>query len=50
MSDDRIHPAASLGFEVAVEHYERGRPTYPELRGDEIAIPYRADVFWTWRR
>ena len=30
MSDDRIHPAASLGFEVAVEHYERGRPTYPD--------------------
>jgi SAM-dependent methyltransferase len=24
--------------------------TDPELRGDEIAIPYRADVFWTWRR
>jgi SAM-dependent methyltransferase len=30
MSDDRIHPAAGLGFEVSVEHYERGRPTYPD--------------------
>ena len=30
MSDDRIHPAAGVGFEVAVEHYERGRPTYPD--------------------
>jgi len=24
--------------------------TDPELTGDEIAIPYRADVFWTWGR
>ncbi len=30
MSEDRIHPAAGRGFEVAVEHYERGRPGYPD--------------------
>ena len=30
MSDDRIHPAAGRGFEVSVEHYERGRPGYPD--------------------
>ena len=30
VSDDRIHPAAGRGFEVAVEHYERGRPGYPD--------------------
>ena len=30
MSGDRIHPAAGRGFEVAVEHYERGRPGYPD--------------------
>jgi SAM-dependent methyltransferase len=26
----RIHHAAMHGFEAAVEHYERGRPTYPD--------------------
>jgi SAM-dependent methyltransferase len=30
VSDHRIHPAAGRGFEVAVEHYERGRPSYPD--------------------
>ena len=30
MSDQRIHEAAARGFEAAVEHYDRGRPTYPE--------------------
>lgn len=30
MSHHRIHPSAARGFEVAVEHYERGRPTYPD--------------------
>jgi len=30
VSGDRIHPAAGRGFEVAVEHYERGRPGYPD--------------------
>ena len=30
MSDQRIHPAAGRGFEAAVEHYERGRPSYPD--------------------
>ena len=30
MSDQRIHPAAGAGFEAAVEHYERGRPSYPD--------------------
>lgn len=27
---DRIHHAAMRGFEAGVEHYERGRPTYPD--------------------
>jgi SAM-dependent methyltransferase len=30
VSDQRIHPAAGAGFEAAVEHYERGRPSYPD--------------------
>jgi SAM-dependent methyltransferase len=30
VSDHRIHPAAGAGFEAAVEHYERGRPSYPD--------------------
>lgn len=30
MSDQRVHPAAGRGFEAAVEHYERGRPSYPD--------------------
>ncbi len=30
MSDHRIHESAALGFEAAVEHYERGRPSYPD--------------------
>jgi SAM-dependent methyltransferase len=28
--DPRVHPAAATGFERAVEHYERGRPDFPE--------------------
>lgn len=28
--DHRIHEAAARGFEAAVEHYERGRPAYPD--------------------
>lgn len=27
---DRVHHAAMRGFEAGVEHYERGRPTYPD--------------------
>jgi len=30
MSDDRIHFAASHGYSHAVEHYRRGRPSYPD--------------------
>jgi len=30
MSDDRIHFAASHGYSYAVEHYRRGRPSYPD--------------------
>ena len=30
MTDGGIHHAASRGFEAAVEHYERGRPSYPD--------------------
>lgn len=30
MSDDRIHVAANRGYSRAVEHYRRGRPTYPD--------------------
>jgi SAM-dependent methyltransferase len=30
VAGDRIHHAAMRGFEVSVEHYERGRPTYPD--------------------
>jgi SAM-dependent methyltransferase len=26
----RIHKAAARGYEAAVEHYQRGRPTYPD--------------------
>ena len=47
MSDQRIHPAAAVGFEAAVERYERGRPSYPEDAvsflsehlGGDIALP-----------
>jgi SAM-dependent methyltransferase len=28
--DDRIHHAAMRGFEAGVEHYQRGRPNYPD--------------------
>jgi SAM-dependent methyltransferase len=28
--DDRIHHAAMRGYEAGVEHYQRGRPTYPD--------------------
>jgi SAM-dependent methyltransferase len=30
VSDDRIHHAAMRGFEAGVEHYQRGRPNYPD--------------------
>ena len=30
MPDDRIHHAAMRGYEAGVEHYQRGRPTYPD--------------------
>lgn len=30
MSDGRIHEAAARGYRSAVEHYERGRPSYPD--------------------
>lgn len=30
MTDHRIHEAAARGFEAAVEHYQRGRPGYPD--------------------
>lgn len=30
MSDGGIHHAAMRGFEAGVEHYQRGRPTYPD--------------------
>jgi SAM-dependent methyltransferase len=30
VTGDRIHHAAMRGFEAAVEHYERGRPAYPD--------------------
>lgn len=30
MSDGRIHDAAARGYQSAVEHYERGRPSYPD--------------------
>jgi SAM-dependent methyltransferase len=39
MSDQRIHPAAAVGFEAAVERYERGRPSYPE---DAVSFLIRA--------
>jgi SAM-dependent methyltransferase len=28
--NDRIHHAAMRGYEAGVEHYQRGRPTYPD--------------------
>jgi len=39
--DERDHVRAEVEELLATD---------PELGGDEIAIPYRADVFWTWRR
>jgi len=30
VSDGRIHDAAARGYQSAVEHYERGRPSYPD--------------------
>ena len=30
MSGGRIHDAAARGYQSAVEHYERGRPSYPD--------------------
>ena len=30
MTDGRIHDAAARGYQSAVEHYERGRPSYPD--------------------
>src|SRR5262245_34151399 len=28
--DPRVHPAAAIGFERAVDDYERGRPGFPD--------------------
>jgi SAM-dependent methyltransferase len=39
MSDPRIHRAAAVGFEAAVERYERGRPSYPD---DAVSFLIRA--------
>jgi MoxR-like ATPase len=39
--DERDHVRAEVEELLATD---------PELGGDEIAIPYRADVFWTWGR
>jgi SAM-dependent methyltransferase len=39
MSDPRIHRAAAVGFEAAVERYERGRPSYPD---DAVSFLVRA--------
>jgi ubiquinone/menaquinone biosynthesis C-methylase UbiE len=39
MTDSRIHRAAAVGFEAAVERYERGRPSYPE---DAVSFLVRA--------
>ncbi len=30
MTEGRIHDAAARGYEIAVERYERGRPSYPD--------------------
>ncbi len=30
MTDDRLHHAAARGYAAAVEHYGRGRPSYPD--------------------
>jgi SAM-dependent methyltransferase len=39
MTDARIHDAAAHGFAHAVEHYRRGRPSYPD-----DAVAYLVDV------
>jgi hypothetical protein len=39
--DDRARVRAEVDELIATD---------PELGGDEIAIPYRTDVFWTRRR
>ena len=39
MTDPRIHRAAAVGFEAAVERYERGRPSYPD---DAVSFLVRA--------
>ncbi|MEX2204076.1 MAG: class I SAM-dependent methyltransferase [Actinomycetota bacterium] len=39
MSDPRIHRAAAVGFEAAVERYEHGRPSYPD---DAVSFLIRA--------
>jgi ubiquinone/menaquinone biosynthesis C-methylase UbiE len=39
MTDPRIHHVAAVGFEAAVERYERGRPSYP---GDAVSFLVRA--------
>ncbi len=30
MTDDRLHHAAARGYAAAIEHYGRGRPSYPD--------------------
>jgi hypothetical protein len=48
MSRPRIHRAAALGFEAAVERYEHGRPGYPAeavaYLFRELGIPRKRDV------
>jgi SAM-dependent methyltransferase len=39
MTDPRIHHAAAVGFEAAVERYQRGRPSYPD---DAVSFLVRA--------
>jgi len=47
-SGGRIHEAAARGYEAAVEHYRRGRPTYPDdavtYLVQQLRIGPRSDV------
>jgi SAM-dependent methyltransferase len=48
VTDGRIHDAAARGYQSAVEHYERGRPSYPDdavsFIVNELAIGPRSRV------
>jgi SAM-dependent methyltransferase len=48
MSDERIHAAAHHGYARAVEHYRRGRPSYPddavEYLVEELTITPDRDI------